>query len=105
MYAANPFCIQDVHMSNPTSDIKDLLEFPARFPIKVMGERTDAFLPTIFDVVRLHAPDLELAHIVSRDSSSGKYVSLTVTVTATSKEQLDNIYRALSGHPLVKWAL
>ena len=92
-------------MSNPTTDTKDLLEFPVRFPIKVMGERSDSFQLTIFEVVRLHAPDLEMAHITARDSSSGKYVSLTVTVTATSKEQLDNIYRALSGHPLVKWAL
>lgn len=84
---------------------QELLEFPCRFPIKVMGENHPDFHPTIFDVVRVHAPDLDVTHITARDSSSGKYVSLTVTVTATSREQLDNIYRSLSSHPLVKWAL
>jgi hypothetical protein len=55
--------------------------------------------------VRLHAPDLDITDIVARDSSSGRYVSLTITVTAMSREQLDDIYRALSSHSLVKFAL
>lgn len=84
---------------------KDLLEFPCRFPIKVMGEQHPEFHPTMFEVVRLHAPDLDITDIVARDSSGGRYVSLTITVTAVSREQLDNIYRAVSGHPLVKFAL
>lgn len=92
-------------MTSQSTDLKDLLEFPCRFPIKVMGERHPDFQPTIFEVVRVHAPDLDMTHITVRDSSSGKYTSLTVTVTAHSKDQLDSIYRALSSHPLVKWAL
>ncbi len=84
---------------------KELMEFPCRFPIKVMGEKHPDFHPTIFEVVRVHAPDLDITDIVARDSSSGRYVSLTVTVTAISREQLDDIYRALSGHALVKFAL
>ena len=92
-------------MSKQVAEQQELLEFPCRFPIKVMGERHADFQATIYEVVRLHAPELEMAHISARDSSSGKYTSLTVTVTATSKAQLDDIYRALSGHPLVKWAL
>lgn len=92
-------------MSKQAIDINDVLEFPCRFPIKVMGECHPDFQLTIYEVVRVHAPDLEHAHITSRDSSSGKYVSLTVTVTATSREHLDNIYRSLTSHTLVKWVL
>ena len=84
---------------------QELLEFPCRFPIKVMGANHPDFQPTIFDVVRVHAPDLDATHIAARDSSGGKYVSLTVTINATSRAQLDDIYRSLSSHPLVKWAL
>ncbi len=84
---------------------KELMEFPCRFPIKVMGEKHPDFHPTIFEVVRVHAPDLDITDIVMRDSSSGRYVSLTITVTAISREQLDDIYRALSSHSLVKFAL
>lgn len=92
-------------MSKQVTDINDVLEFPCRFPIKVMGESHPDFQLIIYEVVRVHAPDLEHAHISARDSSSGKYVSLTVTVTATSREHLDNIYRSLTSHTLVKWVL
>ncbi|HJU50080.1 MAG TPA: DUF493 domain-containing protein, partial [Pseudogulbenkiania sp.] len=59
----------------------------------------------IYEVVRVHAPDLEMVDIVARDSSSGKYISLTVNVMAVSREQLDNIYMALTAHAMVKVAL
>ena len=50
-------------------------------------------------------PVLDPASIAQRDSSGGKYISLTITITATSREHLDNFYRALTSHPLVKYAL
>lgn len=84
---------------------KDIMEFPCRFPIKVMGEQHPEFHLTISEVVRVHAPELADHDIVVRDSSSGRYISLTITVTAVSREQLDNIYRALSSHAMVKVAL
>ncbi|MDF0606157.1 DUF493 domain-containing protein [Neisseriaceae bacterium TC5R-5] len=82
-----------------------LMEFPCRFPIKVMGERHDDFVSTIGEVVRQHAPDLSEQDLQLRESSAGRFYALTVTVNATSREQLDNIYRSLSSHPMVKMAL
>ncbi|WP_028536450.1 HP0495 family protein [Paludibacterium yongneupense] len=88
-----------------SEDRKDIMEFPCRFPLKVMGERHEAFAATIIEVVREHAPDLAEHDVVARDSSGGRYISLTVTVTAVSREQLDRIYLALTGHAMVKVVL
>jgi len=87
------------------SEQESLIEYPSRFPIKVMGLTHPDFSQTIFEVVRVHAPDIVEADIEIRASSGGNYVSLTVTITAVSREQLDNIYRALTGHPMVKYVL
>ncbi|MGL6069672.1 YbeD family protein [Craterilacuibacter sp.] len=87
------------------SDQKDLFEFPCRFPLKVMGVRHEALTTTVIEVVRIHAQDLDELDVVVRESSSGKYLSLTVTVNATSRAQLDQIYLALTGHPMVKLVL
>ena len=87
------------------ADQETLLEFPCEFPIKVMGETRDGFADTIVDVVRQHAPDFDASRVEMRPSSTGKYLSLTCTVTATSKAQLDDLYRALSSHPMVKVVL
>ena len=83
----------------------ELFEFPCRFPIKVMGEQHDAFAEVILAVVQQHAPETVAADIQIRESSGGRYLSLTVTVNAISREQLDAIYRALSGHEMVKVVL
>lgn len=82
-----------------------LLEFPCAFPLKIMGLSNDALAQTVLDVVRRHAPDFDGTTMEMRASSSGKYVSLTCTINATSKAQLDALYRELSGHPLVKVVL
>jgi putative lipoic acid-binding regulatory protein len=84
---------------------KPLIEFPSRFPIKIMGERHEAFASTILTVVQVHAPGTTEVDVVVRESSGGRYLSLTVTVTATSQEQLDNIYRAVTSHPMAKYVL
>ena len=81
------------------------LQFPTEFPIKVMGRRVDEFAQEIVAVVTEHAPDFDPATIQMRASKEGNYLSLTVTVHATSREQLDNLYRALTSHPLVKIVL
>jgi hypothetical protein len=82
-----------------------LLTFPTDFPIKVMGKRVDGFAQTIADVVRMHAPDFDAATLEIRASSGGNYLSVTATVRATSREQLDALYRALTSHPLVSVVL
>jgi putative lipoic acid-binding regulatory protein len=82
-----------------------LLEFPCDFPLKVMGAAADDFATAVCAVVVKHAPDFDAATVEMRASSGGKYVSLTCTVRATSKTQLDDLYRELTAHPLVKVVL
>ena len=82
-----------------------LLEFPCEFPLKIMGKKVDELEETIIEVVKTHAPDFDEKKIETRASSAGTYLSLTCTINATSKAQLDALYRALSSHPLVKVVL
>jgi putative lipoic acid-binding regulatory protein len=89
-------------MSEPTDT---LIEYPSDFPIKIMGVMQDAFAQTMMDVVTQHDPTFHAGKMEMRPSSKGTYLSLTVTVRATSREQLDNLYRALSSHPMVKVVL
>jgi putative lipoic acid-binding regulatory protein len=82
-----------------------LIEYPSDFPIKVMGAMHDDFAQTIVEVVLQHDPSFHAGKVEMRPSTKGTYLSLTVTVRATSREQLDNLYRALSSHPMVKVVL
>jgi uncharacterized protein len=82
-----------------------LLEFPCDFPIKIMGERRDEFAQRIVELVLRHAPDFRADTVEMRTSSSGKYLSITCTIHATSKAQLDALYREVTAHPWVKMAL
>lgn len=82
-----------------------LLEFPCDFPLKIMGLTQDGFAQAVLEVVQVHAPDFDGATMEMRPSSSGKYISLTCTVRAISKAQLDALYRDLTGHPWVKVVL
>ena len=79
-----------------------LLEFPCDFPLKIMGKAHDELAQAVLTIVTRHAPDFDGATMEMRASSGGKYVSLTCTINATSKAQLDALYRELSGHPMVK---
>ena len=82
-----------------------LLEFPCDFPIKIMGKAAEGFAQAICEVVLRHVADFDAATMEMRPSKAGNYLSLTCTVRATSKAQLDALYRELSGHPLVKVVL
>jgi hypothetical protein len=84
---------------------ESLLKFPTAFPIKVMGRTQDGFAQEIVTVVRKHAPDFDPATVEMRASSRGKYLSLTCTVNAVSREQLDDLYRDLTAHPMVAMVL
>ncbi|MEP7182876.1 MAG: DUF493 domain-containing protein [Betaproteobacteria bacterium] len=89
----------------PTPTTESLLTFPTAFPIKVMGRTQDGFAQAIVTVVQRHAPDFDPSTVEMRASSAGKYLSLTCTVNATSREQLDNLYRELTSHPMVTMVL
>lgn len=84
---------------------ESLIEFPCDFPIKVMGARVDDFAQAILEVVVRHDSEFDAARMEMRPSSKGTYLSLTCTVRATSQVQLDNLYRELSSHPMVKVVL
>ena len=82
-----------------------LIEFPCDFPIKVMGETHADFTSEIINTIQMIIPSFDVSKIEMRGSSGGKYISLTCTVYVTSKPQLDDIYRALSSHKMVKVVL
>lgn len=87
-------------------DGKDtLLEFPCDFPLKIMGARHDDYARIVLEIVLRHFPDYDARGMEMRPSAKGNYLSLTCTVRATSKPQLDAIYRELTSHPLVKVVL
>ena len=89
----------------PDGDGESLLRFPLDFPIKVLGLNELEFEPQIVQLVRVHAPDLDLNTLEVRQSSAGKYLALTLTIRAQSRAQLDALYIALTSHPLVKVVL
>ena len=84
---------------------ESLIEYPSAFPLKIMGKRDDGFAQAILEVVRRHDPAFDGATMEMRASSGGNYLSLTCTITATSREQLDALYRDLTAHPMVKVVL
>jgi len=87
------------------AEAKTLLEFPCDFPLKVMGATRDGFAQAIVEVVLRHAPDFDAAQVEMRPSKAGNYLSLTCTIRATSKPQLDALYRELTSHSWVKIVL
>ena len=82
-----------------------LLAFPTPFPIKAMGKREDGFAQTVLEIVTKHAPDFDASTLEMRPSKNGNFISVTATINAQSKAQLDDIYRALTAHPAVLMAL
>ena len=81
------------------------LAFPCDFPIKVMGRKQAGFAQAITDVVRRHAPDFDTASVEMRPSRQGRYLSVTCVVRATSREQLDALYKDLCDQPGVVMVL
>lgn len=84
---------------------QSLIEYPSRFPIKVMGAQAEGFVEAIAAIAAQFDPGFDAASIEQRPSKAGNYLGLTITVTATSREQLDELYRTLSTHPMVKVVL
>ena len=84
---------------------QSLIEYPSQFPIKVMGKSHPDFAQILTAVVLEFDPEFDPATVEMRPSRSGTYIGLTLTVTATSREQLDALYRALHGHEMVSIVL
>jgi uncharacterized protein len=84
---------------------ESLIEYPSHFPIKVMGAKVDGFVHAITALAREFDPSFDASTVELRDSTKGNYLGITITITATSREQLDNLYRALTSHPMVKVVL
>ncbi len=82
-----------------------IMKFPCEFPIKVMGAAEENFDMLVVNIVRKHAPDLTEGAVKSRKSKEGRFISITVTVQAESRQQLDNIYMDLTAHEKVLMAL
>lgn len=84
---------------------ESLIDYPSRFPIKVMGSKTEGLVNAITSIARMFDPNFDATSIELRESKGGKYLGVTIVVTATSREQLDELYRTLSTHPMVKVVL
>ena len=89
----------------PENPQETLIEFPCDFPIKVMGETHADFSIEMIKTIQSVIASFDASQIEMRGSSGGKYISLTCTVYVTSKLQLDDVYRALTAHPMVKFVL
>ncbi len=84
---------------------ESLIEYPSAFPIKVAGANVDGFVHAMTQIVERFDPSFDAGTVELRNSKAGNYLSVTLTVTATSREQLDDIYRALTSHPMAKWVI
>ena len=94
-----------MEQTNLPEERASLIEYPSDFPIKVMGAHHPEFASTLTELVLRHDPAFDPATVEMRPSKGGNYLGLTFTIRATSREQLDNLYRELTGHPMVKIVL
>jgi len=84
---------------------QSLISYPSDFPIKVMGANVDGFAAAMAHVARAFDASFDERTIEQRPSKAGNYMGLTLTVHVTSREQLDELYRTLTSHPMVKVVL
>lgn len=84
---------------------QSLIEYPVHFPIKVMGANTPDFLAAMVHIARAFDPAFVESTVEQRPSKAGNYLGLTLTIHVTSREQLDELYRTLTTHPLAKYVL
>ena len=103
---------QSSHMNTPSTPTPDpssradsLIEYPCRFPIKVMGAKVDGFVAAMVAIAHQFDHDFDAAAIELRNSKAGNYLGITLTVHVTSRDQLDELYRTLSTHPMVRVVL
>lgn len=81
------------------------IQFPCEFPISVMGKNTADYKTIVFDILKKHVPELEDSALTYAYSAGNKYCSVRTKFTAQSRSQLDELYKELTAHELVKWVL
>ncbi len=84
---------------------QSLIEYPTQFPIKVMGANVAGFVEAMVHVARAFDATFDASTVEQRPSKAGNYMGLTLSVHVTSREQLDELYRTLTTHPMVKIVL
>ncbi len=87
------------------AETESLIQYPSAFPIKVVGVNEEGFEQAVAQILRKHAPDFDVTSIQVRESRAGKYLSVSATITARSRDQLDALYLELTGHPMVRVVL
>ncbi len=92
-------------MSQEEENNESIIEFPCEFPVKMMGRDTPKFHAIAISLIEIHVGPVSDTAIKINTSGKGNFVSITVTITATSQQQLDAIYRDVSGHEDVLMAL
>jgi uncharacterized protein len=80
-------------------------EFPTEYPLKVAGKNSSALETVVVEIVRKHVADFDETTVTVRESKGGKYLAVSVSFVAQSKPQLDALYRDLTAHPDILWAL
>ena len=91
--------------SNAPEERTSLIDYPCLFPIKVVGENREHFVHAVTSIAREHDAQFDAAAIELRESASGKYLGVTLTIHASSRAQLDALYRALGALSQVRWVL
>ncbi len=94
-------------MSEPSTDnlSASLIEYPCEFPLKIFGRQQRGFAQAMLEVINRHDPEFAAASMEMRASKNARYISLTCTIRATSREQLDAVYQELCDHPMVVMVL
>jgi len=92
-------------MTDRPSSEESLLDFPCDFPVKVLGRAAEDFVAVVTEIVTRHVPELDERRITTRASRDGNFVSVTFTILARNREQLDTLYEELSAHDRVLMAL
>lgn len=93
------FCINDINADESP------MQFPCDFTVKAMGIKDDSFEALVVSIVRKHVPKLGEGAVKTRPSSKGKYIAVSVSFIAESRDQMDDLYRELSGHEKVLYAI
>lgn len=88
-----------------SSEQQSLIEYPCAFPIKVMGRAQEDFVQVVRGIAQRHDPAFDDASMEVRSSREGNYLSVTLTIQATSREHLDSVYQDLCDHPMVTMVL
>lgn len=84
---------------------QEIMQFPCEIAVKAMGRADVDFEAVVVEIVRRHVPDLGEGSVSCKSSSGGNYLSVTVRIDAVSREQMDDLYRELSGHDAVSFTL